>query len=316
MERPNADSVQSFAFWELLYISKYFDDRRKSIYTEISSPELTTWPRIMTESLKTVQALQTRIIEYQKPTSTPTQPTTNVESLPRLTSSLRQAQIFATPTQPSSRTQKVETTFGSFARSIGQSPPSRNKTPIAVIGYAGPYVKKLANAAGQKLLTQGQQTNLSPSGLRQTFNTYLTTFIASPLGYPFRRPFSRRINAIVFGTEAGYNDIFPILNAIEALSILAVASLKEDSYGKVAYDVNTIMTVYINTLDTLQQFVHALPTHWTDVEGRGEVEDVDLVCRALKEGLGRMGEAFEPYAVDFGIEGAVMRRARAATTDL
>ena len=266
----------------------------------------------MTESLKTIQAIQTRIIEYQKPTSTPTQPTTNVESLPRLTSGLRQGQIFVSPSQPSTRTQKAEATFGSFAKSIGQSPPSRNVTPI---GYAIPHVKKLSNAAGQKLLTQGQQTNLSPTGLTHTFNTYLTTFIASPFGYPFRRPFARRVNAIVFGTEAGYSDLFPILNAIESLSILAVASLKEDSYGKVAYDVNNIMTVYINTLDTLQQFVQALPTHWTDIEGTREVADVDLVCRALKEGLGRMGEAFEPYAVDFGIEGVVMRRARGVNTE-
>lgn len=304
------NGLQTFAFWELLYISKYFDERRKTIYTEISRPELTTWSRIMNRSLQTIQAVQARITEYQKPASTQTQPTNNVETLPRLTSGLRQGQIYAPPSKPATTTQKLESTLGNFAKSIGQSPPARNVTPI---GYASPRMKQLSKAAEQKLLTQGQQTNLSPASIRQTFNNYLMTFIASPVGFPFRQTFTRRVNAVVFGTEGGYSDFFPIINVIEALSLLTVASLQEDTYGKVAYDVNSIMATYIQTLDTLQQFVQGLPVHWTDVERRREVREVDLVCAALREGLGRMSEAFEPYAVEFGI--VVMRRARAIAGD-
>lgn len=94
-----------------------------------------------------------------------------------------------------------------------------------------------------------------------------------------------------------------------------MASLKEDPYGKVAYDVGGIMKTYILVLDALQSFVEGIQPHWTDVEGaegkqRGS-EDVDLVCIKLREGLGRMVGAFEPYAGDFGIEERVMRSARA-----
>ena len=305
------NSLQSFAFWELLYISKFFNDRRRTIFTEISRPELTTWSRVMNQSLKTIQAIDTRIAEYQKPTSTSNQPGNGIEALPRLTSGLRQGQIFASPSKPSTPAQKVESTIGAFAKSVGQSPPSRNVTPI---GYASPRVKQISNVAGHKLLTQSQQTSLSPAALRRTFDNYLKTLIASPIGYPFRQTFARRVNAITFGTDGGYSDFFPIINAIEAVSVLAVASLEEDPYGKVAHDINGIMKNYIQTLDTLQLFVQGMAVHWTDVDGKRGVKDVDLVCAALREGLGKMSEAFEPYAMDFGIDGAVMRRAKTVAT--
>lgn len=101
-----------------------------------------------------------------------------------------------------------------------------------------------------------------------------------------------------------------MVNAIEALSVLAVASLKEDPYGKVAYDVGGIMKTYILVLDALQRFVEGMQPHWTDVEGARGSEDVDLVCIKLREGLRRMVDAFEPYAGDFRIEEGIIRTAR------
>ena len=93
-----------------------------------------------------------------------------------------------------------------------------------------------------------------------------------------------------------------------------MASLKEDPYGKVAYDVGGIMKTYILVLGALQSFVEGMQPHWTDAEGavgkRRGSEDVDLVCIKLKEGLGRMVDAFEPYAGDFRIEERVVRTAR------
>lgn len=261
-----------------------------------------------------IQAIQTRITEYQKPPSVlnPSQQKANVESLPRLAPNLRQGQIFVSPSAPSTPMRKIESTIGSLAKSLGQSPPSRNITPI---GMASPRVKKLSNFAGQKLLTQGlgPQTELNPTSLKATFNTYLQKFIRSPLGYPFRQPFARRVNAVAFGTAQGYSDVFVIVNAIEALSVLAVSSLEEDPYGRVAKDVGGIMKVYIQVLATLYQFVDEIGVHWTDIEGRTRgagSEDVDLVVTKLKEGLVGMIEAFEPYAEDFGIEDKVMRTAR------
>lgn len=93
-----------------------------------------------------------------------------------------------------------------------------------------------------------------------------------------------------------------------------MASLKEDPYGKVAYDVGGIMKTYILVLDALQRFVEGMQPHWTDAEGangkqRGS-DDVDLVCIKLREGLGRMVDAFEPYAGDFRIEERIIRTAR------
>ena len=259
-----------------------------------------------------IQAIQTRVIEYQKPpsTSNPSQQTASVESLPRLAPNLRQGQIFVSPSAPSTPMRKIESSIGNFAKSLGQSPPSQNVTPV---GLASPSVKKLSNLAGQKLLTQGpsQKSELNPTSFKETLNTYLNKFIRSPLGYPFRQPFARRVNAVAFGTPQGYSDVFVIVNAIEALHVLAVRSLKEDPYGKVANDVGGIMTAYIQVLSTLYQFVDGMGVHWTDIEGKRASEDVDLVCTKLKEGLASMVEAFEPYAADFRIESKVMQTAKA-----
>lgn len=63
-------------------------------------------------------------------------------------------------------------------------------------------------------------------------------------------------------------------------------------------------------LVTLQDFVKGMETHWTDVEGVREVEDVDVVVSKLKAGLETMVKAFEGYAADFGIEKGVIRQAR------
>ena len=268
----------------------------------------------MQTSLMAIQAIQTRVTEFQKPPSAlnPSQQNTNVESLPRLAPNLRQGQIFLAPSAPSTPMRKIESTIGSFAKSLGQSPPSRSMTPI---GLASPGVKKLGNLAGQKLLTQrpSQQSERNPTSMKETFNTYLKSFIRSPLGYPFRQPFARRVNAVAFGTAQGYSDVFVIINAIEALNVLAIASLKEDPYGKVANDIGGIMKAYIQVLGTLYQLMDGMGVHWTDIEGRRASEDVDLVCTKLKEGLASMVEAFEPYASDFYIENKVIQTAKAVT---
>ena len=266
----------------------------------------------MQTSLVAIQAIQARIIEYQKPpsTSNPSQQSIYVEPLPRLVPNLREGQIFVSPSAPSTPMRKIESTIGNLAKSLGQSPPSRNLTPI---GLASPGVKRLSNLAGQKLLTQasGKQSELNPTSFKDTFNTYVQKFIRSPLGYPFRQPFARRINAVAFGTPQGYSDVFVIVNAIEALSVLAVTSLKEDPFGKVAADIGGIMKTYIQVLGTLYQFVDGMEVHLTDIEGRRNSEDVDLVCTKLKDGLTSMVEAFAPYAADFRIDDQVIRTARA-----
>ena len=303
--------IQTFAFWELLYISKFFDDRRKSIFIEFNEKELTTWSRIMTLCLETIQAVPSRITDYQRP-SAPTNPQNNVETLPRLTQGLKEGQIFVSSPKPITSTQKLESTIGSIAKSYGQSPPSRNGT---MMGYAAPQMKRISSAASQKLLTDGQQESLSPAGIRESFNTYLTMFLRSRFGYPFRQTFAGRVNTVAFSTLQGYSDVFAIVNAIESLNFLTVASLKDDSYGRVAYDVNKIMTTFLQVLDALQGFVKELPPHWTDIEGTREVEDVTLVDTKLREGLGRMSEAFRDYAVDFRIEGSVLRRAKMAARE-
>lgn len=300
--------MQSFAFWELLCISRNFDDRRKTIYTEISRAGGSTWQQIETECLLVIQGVSSRINNHRNPPPKNPIPQSSapIQSLPRLTPGLRQDPILNAPAAPNTPLKKVEYGIGNIAKSFGQSQPQKT-SPLSRLS---PHAKRITNTAGQKLLTQGQQDSLSPESLRATFGGYIMSFIGSPFGYPFRQPFARCINAVAFGTPQGYSDVFVIVNAIDSLSVLTVASLKEDPYGKVAYDVDLIMKTFIMVLVTLQGFVTETQTHWTDVEGSREVEDVDIVVGRLKGGLGTMVSAFEPYADDFGIDKGIVRQAK------
>ncbi|KAL8826641.1 MAG: hypothetical protein Q9191_003673 [Dirinaria sp. TL-2023a] len=318
---------ESFAYWELLYIALYFPTRRASIFTEIARPTGSTWSQIKTESLLTISSVSTRISNHlNPPTATPPaqqqQQQPPSDSLPRLTPGLRQDPIFAPPSTPNTLLKKFSSGLSSTLKSYGESPPPTLKSnPLTRFS---PQAKRLTGAAGQKLLTSSQHEALTtkPQSLRATFSSYMHAFIRSPLGHPFRQPFSRRVNAIAFGTSRGYTDVFIVANAIDALTLLTLCSLKEDPYGKVAYDVEGILQTFCNTFTSLQEFVDRLEEHWTDVddvggggggggrEGGKEVKDVEIVKQRLRAGLGSLVDAFGPYAEDFGIRRAVLERAR------
>ena len=106
----------------------------------------------------------------------------------------------------------------------------------------------------------------------------------------------------MFGTP--YSDLNPIVNSINTLSILAVASLKEDSYGRVAKDVPLLIRAYVSTISSIEGFVSSLPAHQTDVEfveSDRNVEEVDLIIDSLKAGLKDMVKAFAKYGVELGL---------------
>jgi nucleoporin NDC1 len=104
-----------------------------------------------------------------------------------------------------------------------------------------------------------------------------------------------------------------------------VASLAEDQYGKVQADVPPVVRLFTQTIMTLEAFVHngGLSAHWTDVyfppssepEAQAEarrVPEVELVLDTLKNSLGELLAAFNPYLRDIGLEGKDLRLAKEA----
>lgn len=269
------------------------------------------WTQVLNVCLDVIQGMNTRIAQFQTPPATAqqTQPQqSNIQSLPRISTPLRQDNILTKPPPPSSKLEMAEANVGTITKAYGQSPhsklPSFPKSPLT---------KKYLESAKDKVLTPEQQQAISPSGLRATYNSYLMQFLRSPLGQPFRQTLHRRACAVILGTP--YSQLSVIIDAIDSLTRLAISSLTEDSYGKVQTDVPVIIRTFTNTISNLEAFKRNLSVHWTDVEFREEkggrkIEEVDMVISSLRSGLKELLEAFGGYADNLGLGVREMRIAR------
>ncbi len=210
------------------------------------------------------------------------------------------------PPPPSSRREMVEWKVGSFAKSIGNNPPpSGYGNPIS------PKTQQYLEAARNKLLTREQQQVITPAHVQSQFNVYMTRFLQSPFGHPFRQTFARRIQSIVFGQP--FSELASIVDAVESLTNFATASIKEDDYGMVAKDIPKIMRTFILTYQQLERFTATLPVHWTDVqfsEEKRQTEDVLVLLSKLRCGLGQLVRTFGGFEAEVGIEKRDMRVAK------
>jgi len=120
---------------------------------------------------------------------------------------------------------------------------------------------------------------------------------------------------VVLGSPNG--DLSVIVNAIEAITRLAVCSLAEDPYGKVQSDIPTIIRTFTTTVTNLEHFLETLEVHWSDedhVPGT-EVPEVETLLRVLRDGLQELVAAFGDYDEALRLSKKDMRLARQAAID-
>ena len=266
----------------------------------------------MTLCVGNILAVSNRISEFQNPTTKSVAPPQRItiETLPSISSApLRQANIFSNARPPATTREKIESSVGIIAKSYGQS--SQPAKPLRFLESQRPEAEKYLGLASQKLLTQGQQESLSGSGLLAQYNAYLIRFLRTPFGRPFRRTFKRHVSTVVLGSPVG--ELNSIIDSVNALTTLALASLTEDIYGKVAKDVPLLIQVFVSVIQSVEGFVRDLPVHWTDVEfsdsdRRGE--EVDLVVGSMKAGLKEMLDAFGKYTTELGLTETDIKAAR------
>ncbi|KAI4125390.1 MAG: hypothetical protein LQ338_004283 [Usnochroma carphineum] len=309
--------VKTFAFWELAQITRSFPARRISVFRDIDRPTGPAWSQISSECLKMIQGVNTRIAEHSNP-STKQQASIKPEqlqSLPRIGMPPKEEPVFMSSPPPSSRREMVESKVGAFAKSYGNSSP-----PSPIVQQAKQHLEK----ARTKFLTPKQQQATSPARIQSLANSYLTRiqsqansylirFLHSPwAGAPFRQTFARRIRSIAFGQP--FSELVTIIDAIDALTNMATASIKEDDYGKVAKSVPSILRTFSMTYQNLERLTGTLQPHWTDVgfeEGQRQVEDVNVTLGALRHGLRELVDAFGGFAADIGLEEKDVRAAKA-----
>lgn len=180
--------------------------------------------------------------------------------------------------------------------------------------HVSPKVKRMIEYGVDKTLSPTQRETLSKEGRTAVINRYLQQFLQSPLGIPFRETLRRRTAAVVLGTP--YGEPMFIVHAVDSLTRLAVASLTEDTYGKVSSDVPTIIRVFVSTINSLDSLKAKIQPHWTDVEASNpeyrqkSLVEADLIQARIKRALVQLIDAFGKYADVIGMGKREMRMAR------
>jgi len=203
--------------------------------------------------------------------------------------------LLATPTKKKSA---IETIAGMAAvRSPGQA---SRLSPIVQKGYS----------QAKSVVDEVARQATSSEDLDSPFQKWTRRVLNSPIGAAFRQTYSRRITSVVLGTPYGEPSQF--INAISALTRLALQSLAEDNYGNIQRDVASIIRTFTTVAVRLDKFKTDFPIHWTDLGGSKTCAEVDLVQATLKEALRQLIEGFGPYSRDIRLSFADMRLAREA----
>ncbi|KAJ5105426.1 hypothetical protein NUU61_002773 [Penicillium alfredii] len=332
--KAKKEVVKAFAFWELSLISQRLPERRKAIFNEIDRDNGSTWSQLVDCVTDVIKDINTRIEESKNPppgvkVAQPEASKPVLQTLPKLTEPPKDDNVFAAAPKATSRQAKFGEAFGSTAKSYGQSAdwtPTARARARDVFDRASSAMlsperkqKLLASSQELKLLTGGPSTTHKPENV----HPIIAQILRSPIGQPIRQTYARRASGIVLGSPDA--SLCPIVDAVESLTRLLIASLTEDQYGKVQADVPAVVHLFTQTIIVLEAFVHkgGLDAHWTDVyfppssypEAQAEarqVPDVELVLGSLKSGLGDLLAAFKPYLRDIGLVGKELRLAKEA----
>jgi nucleoporin NDC1 len=282
----------------LTCIAQRFEGRRKAIFEDIDRKGGSTWSQILDACLGVIDGMNSRITEYLTPPPPP-QPIEE-PGLPRLTGPLKEDDIL-------SPVPKRKMTGDTIARYVSSTIKAHSHPQDG-----SPILKAIEKSSAQ-VLSRGMGKESSPVGSPEK-HTLSSRVLQSPLGWPFRQTFRRRIAVIVLGSPHGYVGL--IVDAVDAVARLAVCSLKEDPYGNVQRDVARIIRTFTATITRLESFKVSLDTHWTDVEQKRDSPEVDTILTSLKSGLHDLLEAFGDYAEELRLSQSDMKSAREAATPL
>jgi len=301
--------TRAFAFWELVYISQRFEGRRKAIFEDIDRTGGSTWSQLLAICLAVVNDISLRINEYENPSAklnAEIKPKLqDIPGLPRLSQPIKDGlkgpgDLFTKPARGTSTSASVAEVVGSFAKTHGQSPSNS----------LSPRSRKFFQKAEDIIFTKEQKDAVAVGGFSALFREWALWIIHSPIGFPFRQEYNRRIELVILGSP--YGDAGIIVDAIDSLTRLAVCSLKEDRYGNVQRDVKAIIQTFTATISIIEKFEKSIGFHWTDVERKQESRAVDTILAALKGGLKDLVDEFGGFSQDLKLSQSELRTARAA----
>ena len=256
------------------------------MFKELDRNDGSTWSQILNATLKPIEAISERIADFNGPTAeAKAAQGKKVMALPKLSAPLQEGQVLRGPMKMNNTTEALESAFGDFAKSMGNSSSPR---PLDVVIS---WVQSLISPEAQKALSLRLPATSSMSidlgVLRSAVNSL------------FQNEPSRQALMVIFG--APRSDLRPILLSIDSITNLALRALKEDEYGSVCKDIPRILRSFVNASSTIQMFLRELLTGKESGSLGKEDGDIDLLFRFLREALQAILEGYEQYGSDIGL---------------
>lgn len=311
--KARKEVVRTFAFWELSFIAQKFADRRKNIFSDIDREGGPAWSQILEAAVETISDITSRIQQENNPPAPEPpvddeKPQLQLETLPRLTDPPKEENILLARPPPQSVTGRLGESLGSAARSYGQAPDwtpaARAKAKQAITQASNVILSPERKARLLRSPLVSKTKALPPAKIQPGNSSFWSLFSDAPLLIPFRQSRTQRLRSVIFGTP--HSMAASIIDAVDAIGKLLVASLSEDPYGKVQADVPSVITLWTDTIDEVESFVRG-------EEPDGPLpEDIDVLLHTLRTSLKEMLDAFEPYAGDIGLDAKKLRAAKLA----
>ncbi|KAI1616613.1 nucleoporin protein Ndc1-Nup [Exophiala viscosa] len=287
--RAKRDVVRTFAFWELAIIAQKDKERRKTIFEDIERPTGPLWSQMSDAGLAVLRDIDARILG---PPPKAQQPTTNatVKDLPRIVPELQTQSIL----QAQSKPKMSESLVSSPLRQIGSSQqPWR------------PPIDKTTKAMENKLLEYARPPGAEQAQSQSLVEQWMAALRKSPVGWFFLSTNAARINAAVLGSPNGNAAL--IVDAIDSITQMLVASLSEDTYGKATPTVPETVRTLTRTLTIVEGYVAR-----NKPDNNASIEEVEIIIERLRSGLRELLAAFQLYLLDVGLGIADLNQAKKA----
>ncbi|KAM3578837.1 hypothetical protein VKS41_008632 [Umbelopsis sp. WA50703] len=284
--------IQAIAFSELARVSKSDQQRRAVIYSDIDFDNKgSAWKRISEECMKVIDEVKNTVVaEYQRvDIIAPSKPQPKISD-----TDLRIRKI--TPIQQELYNDRlvrkpviaypdddVEDRTGDILRSIAEIP------------------KKLT-ASNSRVPTAADSFNLEDP------KKELEGWVAKFQGYIRQWPIWHQLFGRSLTRKAGslFSNSQVTLWAIESVSNLTAASLKEDECGLVQRDIPAVIDCLLGCLQEVEYLLYHPPASYSalkaDSDSKVTIREPLQIINALKSGLYQIVTTFEPYVLDFKIQ--------------
>ena len=295
-------SVRCFAMWELAFIARDFEDRRKGIFQDVDRKDGDMWSQVYQVCMNTLKRVESNVDNYGKKPESPKTADRQAteESKRRTTEPLKTDPVVIPGPDGQTLAQHLQKEVDAYVRSPGKT----------LVSELSPKVRQKIEDAKTNYLAKGHQKTSKPEGESGIFRPLVLYIIETRIGWLLQRDFSRRLMAAVFGPESCEISLY--INTVLVLARLAANSLAEDQYGTVHGDVASLIRSFSILIGKLEKFSVTFPSHWMDGTSKRKCKEVEGLIIALQMGLEELLDGFGDYTHELKLSQSDVRMASKA----